>query len=120
MGYKELIKKVQIYSGFSDLESKDALDCLVETLAVRLDEADRRDFATHLPEELQDMALAVYPSAENANEDILIQFMEFQHVNSKRARKQILSAWQALKDSVSRSEIDRLRSELPKLNNLLR
>lgn len=120
MVYADLIKKVQIYSGFSDRESKDALDCLVETLAVRLDEPERKDFATQLPEELKDMALAVYPSEENSAPDILVQFMQFQNVSSLRARKQILSAWQALKDSVARSEIDRLRSELPKLNHLLR
>lgn len=119
MGYLDLIKKVQIYSGFSDRESKDALDCLVEILAVRLDETERKDFATQLPEELQDMALAVYPSAENTGPDILQQFMQFQHVNSARAQKQIMSAWQALKDTVAHSEIDRLRSELPKLNHLL-
>ncbi len=120
MGYIELIKKVQVYSGFSDLESKDALDCLVETLAVRLDDNGRKSFATHLPQELQDMALAVYPCYENANVDILSQFMQLQNVNSERAKRQILSAWQALKDTVSRSEIDHLRSELPKLNSLLR
>ncbi len=121
MGYRELIKKVQIYSGFSDNESKDALDCLVETLAVRLDEEERKGFASQLPEELQDMALAVYPSEENTSKDFLLQFMELQHVKKPRAKKQILSAWQALKDSVSRGEIERVRSNLPKrLNRLLR
>lgn len=120
MEYQELIKKVQVYSGFSDFESKDALDCLVETLAVRLDENGRKSFATHLPQELHDMALAVYPSNENANVDILAQFMQYQNVNSDRARKQILSAWQALKDTISKAEIERLRNELPKLNSLLR
>jgi len=120
MGYKELIKKVQVYSGFSSAESKDALDCLVETLAVRLDETERLDFASHLPPELQDMALAVYPSRENTSKDILIQFMEFQNVQEARARKQILSAWQALKDDVSKGEIDHLRRQLPnRLNHLL-
>lgn len=121
MGYKELIKKVQIYSGFSDAESKDALDCLVETLAVRLDDEERKGFASQLPEELQDMALAVYPSPENANQDILTQFMELQHVKQPRARKQILSAWQALKDALSRGEIERMRQHLPnRLTQLLR
>lgn len=121
MGYKELIKKVQIYSGFSDSESKDALDCLVETLAVRLDETKRKDFASHLPQELQDMALAVYPSEENTNTDILRQFMEFQRVEEPRAKKQILSAWQALKDAVSLGEIEHIRAQLPnRLNHLLR
>lgn len=121
MGYKELIKKVQIYSGFSDSESKDSLDCLVETLAVRLSENERKDFASQLPQELQDMALAVYPSEENTNKDILAQFMELQNVKKTRAKKEILSAWQALKDTVSKREIDRLRACMPnQLNSLLR
>lgn len=121
MGYKELIKKVQVYSGFSVSESKDSIDYLVETLAVRLDEPDRLDFASHLPQELQDMALAVYPSKENTNTDILKQFMEFQNVKEPRARKEILSAWQALKDDISKVEIEHIRGILPnRLNNLLR
>jgi uncharacterized protein (DUF2267 family) len=120
MGYQEIIKKVQIYSGLSDGESKDALDCLVETLAVRLDEAGRKQFATNLPEELGDMALAVYPSEENSKPDILVQFMQLQQVSPTRARRDFLSAWQALKDSVNGNEIKRLRQQLPRLNQLLR
>lgn len=119
MGYNELIKKVQVYSGFSDSESKDSLDCLVESLAVRMDEVDRKDFASHLPEQLQDMALAVYPSKENCSKDILLQFMEYQHVAAPRAKKQILSAWQAIKDNNPKSEIDKLLKQLPRLHSLL-
>ena len=121
MGYRELIKKVQVYSGFSDTESKDALDCLVESLAVRLDDTERKGFASQLPQELQDMALSVYPSEENANKDILMQFMEYQNVKEGQAKKQILSAWQALKDGVSKGEIEHIRRLLPnQLNQLLR
>lgn len=121
MGYKELIKKVQIYSGYSDKESKDALDCLVESLAVRLDDNERKGFASQLPQELQDMALSVYPSKENTQKDLLVQFMEFQHVKEGPAKKQLLSAWQALKDGVSKGEIDHIRTILPnQLNHILR
>ena len=109
MDYKDLIKKVQIYSGFSDSESKDALDCLVETLAVRLSEPERLYFASHLPQELQDMALTVYPSQENTSKDILRQFMEFQNVQEVVAKKEILSAWRALKDVMSKVEIEHIR-----------
>jgi len=118
MGYNELIKKVQIYSGFSDSESKDALDCLVETLAVRLSEPERLSFASYLPEELQDMALTVYPSQENTSKDILRQFMEFQNVEEVRAKNEILFAWQALKDVVSKVEIEHIRGLFA--NNLKR
>lgn len=121
MGYKELIKKVEIYSGFSDKVSKDALDCLVESLAVRLDDNERKGFASQLPQELQDMALSVYPSEENTKKDILVQFMEYQHVQEGQAKKQILSAWQALKDGVSKGEIEHIRKIMPnQLNQILR
>lgn len=121
MRYQELIKKVQVYSGFSDTESKDALDCLVESLAVRLDDHDRLYFASQLPEELQSMALSVYPTEQNSQQDILEQFMEFQHVKESRAKRQIYSAWQALKDNLSFKEIEAIRGQLPnQLNHILR
>lgn len=113
MGYRELIKKVQIYSGFSDAESKDALDCLIEVLAVHLNEGERKDFASQLPQELQDMALAVLPTEQNARQDILQQFMDNQHVELPRAKKQLLSAWHALKDAISGGEIEHIRAQLP-------
>jgi uncharacterized protein (DUF2267 family) len=49
MKYRELIKKVQNYSGFSDTESKEALEMMVESLAVHLNEGERKDFASQLP-----------------------------------------------------------------------
>lgn len=58
-GYRELIKKAQDYSGFSDSESKDALDCTVKTLAALLTDDERKDFASQLPQELQDTAMSI-------------------------------------------------------------
>lgn len=114
MGFRELIVKVQKYSGFSDAESKDALECMVENLAVRLDEHDRKDFASQLPEELEDIALTVIPTAENTKqEDIVAQFMELQGVDEPRAQMQIMAAWSALKETIAPSELDDLRSHLP-------
>lgn len=113
MGFRELIKKVQLYSGFSDAESKDALECMVENLAVRLNEGERKDFASQLPQELQDIALAVQPSKENARGDIVAQFMELQHIDEPHAKKQIFATWKALKDAISPGEINDIRAQLP-------
>jgi uncharacterized protein (DUF2267 family) len=113
MGYRELIKKVQDYSGFSDKESKEALQHLVESLAVHLTEGERKDFASQLPQELQDIALAVYATEENSRKDLLLDFMETQHIKKARAKKQILSAWKALKDAISDGEIRHIRAQLP-------
>ncbi len=113
MKYQELIKTVQLYSGFSDEESKDALDGTVATLAVHLPENDRRHFAEELPEELQDLVLAVYATPENSTQDLFEQFVEIQEVDESRAKKQLLSAWEALKDVLSARAIDHIRAQLP-------
>jgi uncharacterized protein (DUF2267 family) len=113
MKYRELIKKVQIYSGFSDTESKEALEMMVESLAVHLNEGERKDFASQLPQKLKDMALSVYPTKENSTEDLVEQFMEYEHIDENRAKKQIHAVWQALKEALSSGEIDHIRAQLP-------
>lgn len=113
MGYRELIKKVQDYSGLSDAESKDALDCMVATLAIHLNEGERKDFASQLPETLQDIALAVMPTEQTANQDVFEQFKENQHVDESRAKKQMLAVWKALKDAISPGEIKHIQAQLP-------
>lgn len=117
MKYRELIKTVQHYSGFSDSESKDALDGAVAAIAVHLTEGERKDFAAQLPTELQDLALAVYPTEETATEDLLEQFTEMQEVDEPRAKMQFISAWQALKDTMSIGLIDHIRAQFPQRNS---
>lgn len=114
MGFREMIKRVQQYSGFSDRESKDALELMVESLAVHLTDGERKDFASQLPRELQAIALSVMPTREIARQDMLRQFMQIQGIDEARAKKQILCAWKAIKDAVSPGEIDDMRAQLPK------
>lgn len=114
MNYRGLIKTVQHYSGFSDAESKDALDGTVAVLAVHLTEGQRKNFASQLPHELQDLALAVYATEENSREDLFEQFMEVQEVDEPRAKKQLLSAWNALKDTLSIGLIEHIQAQLPR------
>ena len=113
MGFREMIKRVQLYSGFSDSESKDALECMVESLAVHLTEGERKDFASQLPQELKDIALTVEATEENSRQDILEQFMQNQHLDEAHAKKQILTAWKAIKDAISPGEIEDIRAQLP-------
>jgi len=110
--YSQLIKKVQDYSGFSDVESKDALQLMVESLAVHLTENKRRNFASELPSELQDLALSVYATEYNSTEDILRQFMELEKIDENRAKRQIKAAWTALKDAISPGEIEDVKTQL--------
>ncbi|HET9721760.1 MAG TPA: DUF2267 domain-containing protein [Candidatus Saccharimonadales bacterium] len=113
MKYHELIKKVQHYSGFSDQESKEALEMMVESLAVHLTEGERQDFASQLPQELQDIALATLATDDNSRQDMVEQFMEIENIDEGRAKKQIHAAWRALKNAISRGEIDHIRAQLP-------
>lgn len=113
MGFREMIKKVQLYSGFSDAESKDALECMVESLAVHLTEGERKDFASQLPQELKDIALTVQATEENSKQDIIEQFMQNQHLDLPHAKKQVMTAWKVLKDAISPGEIDDIRAQLP-------
>lgn len=113
MKYRQLIKKVQLYSGFSDSESKDALDGAVATIAYHLTDGGRKNFASQLPDELKGLALSVYVTKETANKDILEQFAEVQGVKMDRAKKQLLSAWRAIKDAISVGEISHVRAQLP-------
>jgi uncharacterized protein (DUF2267 family) len=113
MKYRELIKRVQDYSGFSDAESEEALEMMVESLAVHLTEGGRKNFASQLPQKLKDMALSVYATDENSKEDIIVQFMEYEHIDEGRAKKQIHATWSALKDALSGGEIEHIKAELP-------
>lgn len=113
MGFRELIKQVQLNSGFSDAESRDALELMVESLAVHLDEGERKDFASQLPQELQDIALSVLPTEETAHQNIVEQFMEIEEIDEPRAKKQIFAAWDALKEAISTGQIRHLKAQLP-------
>jgi uncharacterized protein (DUF2267 family) len=114
MGFREMVKKVQSYSGFSDSESQDALEMMVESLAVRLNEGERKDFASQLPEQLQDIALSVLPTEEHMRKDIVQEFMDNEAIDEGRAKKQIFASWRALKDAISAGQIRHIQAQLPK------
>jgi uncharacterized protein (DUF2267 family) len=114
MKYRELIQRVEHYSGFSRDESKDALQVMVESLAVHLPEADRKDFAHHLPSELKRIALSVLATKKNSQEDILYQFMYLQNIDEGKARRQIKAAWAAIKDAITGARAENIRLRLPK------
>ncbi len=113
MGFRELVRRVQRYSGSSNQESKDALELMVESIAVRLNESGRKDFASQLPEYLSDIVLSVYPSEENSRGDLINQFMQYERTNEGRARQMILAAWKALKDAISERQLNQIKSQLP-------
>jgi uncharacterized protein (DUF2267 family) len=113
MKYHELITHVQKYSGFSNEESEEALELMVVTLAIRLEDSERKDFAKELPEKLHDIAMTVRSTEDNWREDLLKQFMDLQRIDENRAKRQIKAAWKALKEAISYREVQDIKSHLP-------
>jgi uncharacterized protein (DUF2267 family) len=114
MTYRELIKKVQHYSGFSDDESETALVLFVKNLAARLTPNERKDFASQLPIDLKEVALTDEVSKVRTANDFIMQFCLEEDIDEKRAKKQVMSAWRAIKDAVSKGEIEDIKAQLPR------
>lgn len=112
MKYREIIKKIQHDSGFSDEESAEALERTVECIAERLEAGERQDFASQLPVELQPIALYAIGDRSVRKQDILKEFMEKEHIEENHAKKQFLSAWGVLRSFISEGEIRHIKSQL--------
>ena len=110
----DMVRTVQTASNFTDSESLDALEMMVESIAVHLPERDRLEFAAQLPEELHDLALSVMATPENSRMDILKQFMLIEHISRARARRQIAGAWKALKRTIDITKLEHFKSYLPR------
>ncbi len=113
MRYREIIKKIQHDSGFSDSESEMALDTLVESLAERMTDEELRKFASQLPQELKN--IAVITPMEDRDErhmDIVAEFMVKEQISEAHAKKQVLSAWAALRSFVSEGQINHIKAQL--------
>lgn len=113
MGYRELIKKIQHDSGFSDQESEVALDTMVETLAERLTDDELEKFASQLPTELQEIAMVtMMVDRDERHMGIVEEFMVREQISEDHAKKQVLSAWGALKSFISEGQINHLKAQL--------
>jgi uncharacterized protein (DUF2267 family) len=115
MQYREMIKKMQTNTGFSDKESEQSLRLFIETLATRLTDGERKDMASQLPSELQDLAMAPsHQDSSKANNDFIGQFCEMQEIDEGRAKKQIMGAWETLKQALTPGEVKDIQSQMPK------
>lgn len=114
MTYRELIKKVQLYSGFSDQESENALVLFVKNLGARLTPDEQKDFASQLPAELKEAALTTETSRVKTADAFIQLFCLEENIDEKHAKKQVMSAWRAIKDTVSEGEIQDIKSQLPR------
>ena len=115
MHYREMIKNVQRYSGFSDSESENALISFITLLSKRLNPDERMDFASQLPAELQDTVVSMDETDKFLSmEEILESLADEQNIDEDRAKLQITAAWQTLKDAIAKGEIEDIRHQLPK------
>lgn len=112
MGYIELIEQVKKSSGFTNTESEEALIGTVESIAERLSADERKDFASQLPVELQEVALSV--NTVSPQEDIIEDFMETYDVAEDRAKQRLLAAWNVIKKTLSLREVRHIRAQMTK------
>lgn len=96
-----------------DDESQDALELVVESVAVHLSDSTRRGFAAQLPEELQSAAMMV-PTAVRIDEDIIEQYMDLEDVDERKAREFLRAAWQAVCELFDRESMRDITAELPR------
>jgi len=113
MMYHELIRRIKEAAGAQEDESQDALELVVENVAVHLSDPTRRDFAAGLPHELQSAAMMV-PTANHIDEDIIEQLMDIENVDESSAKQQIRAAWHAIRDMFDGQEVKDITNQLPK------
>lgn len=113
MQYRQIVKRVQDYSGFSDREAEQALRLFVESLAARLNEGEREDFASQLPRELQDLALSAGKTVRMNTAELYDDLTELQDISKSHAKKQVKASWLAIKDAISEGEVEHIEAQLP-------
>lgn len=114
MQYRELVKKVQHYSGFSDQVSEVALRTFVNTLGARLTPDERAQFASQLPQDLKPEAMSSAESERFGVDEFIRRVCDENGVGEAEAKKQIFASWSAIKDAVSPGEIRQIKAQLPK------
>ena len=113
MKYHSLIRKIKSLSNARDDVSQDALELVVENVAMHLTDHTRRGFAAKLPQELRSAAMMM-PTASALDDDIIEQFMEIDDVDEPRARDYIRAAWQAICELFDRESVEDITAELPR------
>ena len=113
MKYRELIKRVQHYSGFSVSESERALQLFATALAYRLTDGERKDFASQLPQELKDKVSNIDETVPYDKADLYQVFTETQDIDDGHAKKQIMSVWSALKEQLTEGQLQHIKAQLP-------
>lgn len=114
MKYNSLVRKIKhLAQTHQDDESQDALQVLVENIAMHLDDVSRREFAARLPEELQSAAMMV-PTAASMDDDIIERFLEIDDVDEMTARQYMQAAWEAIAELFDTDVLKEIIRQLPR------
>lgn len=113
MKYREMVKQMQLNSGFSDKESESALQTFIRLLSERLEDGERQDFASQLPIELEHIAASPVQTLKMDKDDFLTEIAMEQDVDESHAKKQMMAAWNTLKDALTKGQIDHVKTQLP-------
>ena len=113
MKYNALITKIKHLAQAREDTSQDALEVVVENVAVHLDDGSRRDFASKLPEELQAAATMV-PTAASLDDDIIERFLEIDEMDELKAREYVRAAWEAISELFDSESIKSIILQLPR------
>lgn len=113
MKYHDLVRRIKEAAGAEEDESQEALELVVENVAVHLTDPTRKEFAAALPSELQHAAQMV-PTASHLDEDIISQLMDIEDVEEQEAKNYVKAAWHALKDIFDGNAVEDITAELPR------
>lgn len=113
MKYHTLVQKIKHMAQGHEDESQDALEVVVENIAVHLSDITRRGFAARLPEELQTAAMMV-PTASSMDDDIIEQYMELDDVDEYKAKAYLRAAWEAICELFDGDSVKDITEELPR------
>lgn len=113
MKYHALVQKIKHLAQAREDESQDALEMVVENIAVHLSDGTRRDFAAKLPEELQTAAQMV-PTASADDYNIIEQYMDLEDVDEHRAREYLRAAWETITELFDGDSVKDITAELPR------
>ena len=113
MKYHTLVQKIKHMAQAREDESQDALEVMVENIAVHLSDTTRRDFAAKLPDELQTAAMMV-PTASNLDDNIIEQYMDLNDIDEHRAKAYLRAAWEAITELFDGDSVKDITAELPR------
>jgi uncharacterized protein (DUF2267 family) len=114
MDYGDYISAVRSYDqNMNGDEAEETVQMIVELIAVHMDDVEREEVARGLPGRLQDIMLAVLPSASNVTDDFVAQAMDLQGIDEYEAANRLQAGWQALNDGLSKRRIAIIEAKLP-------